>query len=68
MLKKAFKSLTDSKMTQKSPTRLAQQTKLILCLAILVEHRLLIDRQTDRHGHRPNTSTVHAQHCTVKTL
>jgi len=47
MLKKAFKSLTDSKMTQKSPTRLAPQTKLILRLAILVEHRLLTDRQTD---------------------
>ena len=44
---------------------------VILRLAILVEHRLVsdrqIDRQTDRHGHghRPMASTADAQHRAV---
>ena len=37
---------------------------VILCLAILVELRLVTDRHTDRR--RPVASTAHAQHRTVK--
>ena len=38
-------------------------------LAVLVEHRLVTDRQTqtdDRHRHRPMASTAHALHHAVK--
>ena len=41
---------------------------VILRLAVLVELRLVTDRQTDRHRHRPMASTAHAQHRTVKTM
>ena len=46
---------------------------VILRFAVLVEHRLVSDRQTDRQtdkdtdGHRPMASTADAQHRVVKT-
>ena len=33
---------------------------VILRFAVLVEHRLVTDTDTDRHGHRPMASTADA--------
>ena len=52
----------------KNPWAVVWCCLLILCLAVLVELRLVTDRQTDtdRHGHRPMASTVDAWHRAVK--
>ena len=39
---------------------------VILRFAVLVEHRLVSDGQTDRHRHRPMASTADASHRAVK--
>jgi len=43
---------------------------MIVCLAVLVELRLVTDtdRQTDTDGHRPMASTADAWHRAVKTV
>ena len=40
---------------------------VILCLPVLVEHRLVTDTQTQTDRHVPMASTAHARHRAVKT-